>query len=260
MARERERESKREKSRWIFTVKSGTSGFVSGIQSWNLGSRGKSMGSVAALKASTLFFFYKPCFIIPLPMFLWHDSKGFRAVEKIRWNRRLEDDRVTISLFLSLSLWIYQSNSSYNFNRYFTSVKFIPRWIETITRAYTLLHTYLGEISAKIWGDLRAAEWAGGRGGPSRDAEGSRVREQHTPARGWCRQQPAARRRREQQHRRGPRLRGLRKGDSRAMVPEGSGPRVALRLSSLLPLPCASRRRVDVLRQGRQHLLQRGLL
>ena len=58
----------------------------------------------------------------------------------------------------------------------------------------------------------------------------------------------------------GPRLRGLRKGDSRAMVPEGSGPRVALRLSSLLPLPCASRRRVDVLRQGRQHLLQRGLL
>lgn len=209
-------------------------------------------------KRQPSFFFINHASSSHCPCFCDTIAKDFAQLRKFDFIveiKRLEDD-----YNLSLSLWIYQSNSSYNFNRYFTSVKFIPRWIETITRAYTLLHTYLGEISAKIWGDLRAAEWAGGRGGPSRDAEGSRVREQHTPARGWCRQQPAARRRREQQHRRGPRLRGLRKGDSRAMVPEGCGPRVALRLSSLLPLPCASRRRVDVLRQGRQHLLQRGLL
>lgn len=133
-------------------------------------------------------------------------------------------------------------------------------WMETIP-THVIVYIPLTKFGKDLLeGFLCVAEWAGGRGGPFRDAEGSRVREQHTPARGWRRQQPAARRRREQQHRRGPRLRGLRQGDSRAMVPEGCGPRVALRLSSLLPLPCASRRRVDVLRQGRQHLLQRGLL
>lgn len=40
------------------------SGFESGVQSRGLGSRGKSMGSMAALKPP---FFYKPRFIVPLP-------------------------------------------------------------------------------------------------------------------------------------------------------------------------------------------------
>lgn len=104
------------------------------------------------------------------------------------------------------------------------------------------------------------AECPGGKGHSARDAEGSRLRQQHTPARGWRDQQSPGHHRREQQRGRPSRLRGLRQGDSRAMVPKGRGSCMALRLPALLPLPSPLGRRVDVLRQGRQHLLQRGLL
>lgn len=104
------------------------------------------------------------------------------------------------------------------------------------------------------------------------DAEGSRLRERDASAGGRRGSKQSAgrrerrRRRRQRKRRRGrhhggcPRLRRLRKGDRRALVSKGGRSRMALRLPALLSLPSPSGRRAHLLRQGRQHLLQGGLL